>query len=118
MEWIFNHGAHAVVTTSQLRTRGETPPIPTAALSRAFAVPAPPPLLDDPDFTITYKSSSSHSPNPLEFEHWSEDMLLDDSEDDSEDESDPEEDRYGHLLELETVSTQSRHQFLFIEMIV
>lgn len=80
MEWIFNHGAHAVVTTSQLHTRCETPPVPAGTLSHAFAVPAPPPSLDnDADFTITYESSSSQSSNPLEFEHWSEDMLFDES---------------------------------------
>ncbi len=99
MEWIFNHGAHAVVTTSQLHTRGETPPIPSDTLSRAFTVPAPLPTLeDDTNFTITYESPTSESSNPLEFEHWSEDMLFDESDDNSSDESGLEDDGYGQVV--------------------
>ncbi|KAJ7686749.1 hypothetical protein B0H14DRAFT_3176815 [Mycena olivaceomarginata] len=99
MEWIFNHGAYAVVTTSQLHTRGETPPIPSATLSRAFAVPAAPPSLeDDTEFTITYEPPTSQSSDPLEFEHWSEDMLFDESDDNFNADSELEDGRYGLVV--------------------
>ncbi|KAJ7772000.1 hypothetical protein DFH07DRAFT_937710 [Mycena maculata] len=98
MEWIFNHGAHAVVTTSQLHTRGETAPIPTDTMARVFSVPAPAPCLDDTEFSITYESSPAQSANPVEFEHWSESMLSDDSGDESDDESESGDDRYGRLI--------------------
>ncbi|KAJ7889508.1 hypothetical protein B0H14DRAFT_3126972 [Mycena olivaceomarginata] len=99
MEWIFNHGAYAVVTTSQLHTRGETPPIPSATLSRAFAVPAAPPSLeDDTEFTITYEPPTSQSSDPLEFEHWSEDMLFDESDDNFNADSELEDGRYGPVV--------------------
>ncbi|KAJ7896333.1 hypothetical protein B0H14DRAFT_3612314 [Mycena olivaceomarginata] len=99
MEWIFNHGAYAVVTTSQLQTRGETPPIPSATLSCAFAVPAAPPSLeDDTEFTITYEFLTSQSSDPLEFEHWSEDMLFDESDDNFNADSELEDDRYGPVV--------------------
>ncbi|KAJ7712869.1 hypothetical protein B0H14DRAFT_3523704 [Mycena olivaceomarginata] len=42
IECIFFHGAVAAVTTSQLRTCGETVPISSGTVNRAFAVPAPP----------------------------------------------------------------------------
>ncbi|KAJ7846209.1 hypothetical protein B0H14DRAFT_3681514 [Mycena olivaceomarginata] len=62
MEWIFNHGAYAVVTTSQLHTRGETPPIPSATLSRAFAVPAAPPSLEDDTELPLHMNLQLHNP--------------------------------------------------------
>lgn len=109
MEWIFNHGAYAVVTTSQLHTRGETPPIPSATLSRAFAVPAAPPSLeDDTEFTITYEPPTSQSSDPLEFEHWSEDMLFDESDNNFNADSELEDGRYGPVVpEIGPVSVLS-----------
>lgn len=120
MEWIFNHGAYAVVTTSQLHTRGETSPIPSDTLSRAFAVPAPPPSLsDDAEFTITYESPTSQFSDPLEFEHWSEDMLCDDSDDDSDDNSELEDDMHGQLvIEIEPVSILSYSNNFYSECVL
>ncbi|KAJ7872089.1 hypothetical protein B0H13DRAFT_2280300 [Mycena leptocephala] len=66
IEWMFTHGAQAVVNTSQLHTRGETPPVASHIVSRAFTAPAPPDLSQDiPEFTpsITF-----------EFENLTEDM--------------------------------------------
>jgi hypothetical protein len=63
---MFTHGAQAVVNTSQLHTRGETPPVASHIVSRAFTAPAPPDLSQDiPEFTpsITF-----------EFENLTEDM--------------------------------------------
>ncbi|KAJ7920859.1 hypothetical protein B0H13DRAFT_2419578 [Mycena leptocephala] len=81
MEWIFAHGKQAVVTTSQLHTRGMTPPSPANPLSRGFVAPTQLPIFDvEDEFHITY--SVTH---------------LSDSEEDSDDDSDPEEDEYGQL---------------------
>jgi len=40
IQWIFNHGRQAVVTTSTLRTRNAIPPIPSLPASHAFPDPA------------------------------------------------------------------------------
>ncbi|KAJ6557976.1 hypothetical protein B0H19DRAFT_1291330 [Mycena capillaripes] len=101
MEWIFNHGARAVVPTSQLHSRGEIAPVVVNAVSRAFTVPAPPSSFDESiEFTLT--NSQDTNSIPLEFEHWSEDMM-DDSDDsdnssDKESDSEPEEDPYSRLV--------------------
>lgn len=89
MEWIFANGTQAVVTTSQLHTRGETPPIRSTALVHAFAVPAPTLSHDEVEFTLTH--SSFQSSNDSEEAQYSED----DSE--SEDGSDLEGDKYSQL---------------------
>ncbi|KAJ6593172.1 hypothetical protein B0H19DRAFT_1055800 [Mycena capillaripes] len=53
MQWIFSHGAKAVIMTSQLHTRGETVPIVTTTVPRGFALPAPNASSDcDENFTI------------------------------------------------------------------
>ncbi|KAJ6490305.1 hypothetical protein C8R47DRAFT_1273319 [Mycena vitilis] len=83
IEWIFNHGARAVVTTSQLHTRGQISPAVVNAVARAFAVPAPASSFDD---SIEFPLTKS-----VEFEHWSEDML-DDSGNGSDDESETDSD--------------------------
>lgn len=63
IEWIFSHGTHAVVTTSQLHTRGETPPIPSNTVARTFSVPAPPLLSpNDAEFSITVLPSQPDTP--------------------------------------------------------
>ncbi|KAJ6489576.1 hypothetical protein C8R47DRAFT_1124811 [Mycena vitilis] len=100
VEWIFNHGARAVVTTSQLHTRGQIAPTVVNAVARAFAVPASPGSFDNSaEFSLT--NTQILDSTPVEFEHWSED-LLDDSgdgvDDDSESDSDYEE--YAHSDEL------------------
>ncbi|KAJ7747954.1 hypothetical protein DFH07DRAFT_775902 [Mycena maculata] len=64
MEWIFAHGKQAVVTTSQLHTRSETPPLPSDSLARAFAIPVPPSLSQaDPEFTLTYSPGQPSNSN-------------------------------------------------------
>ncbi|KAJ7101731.1 hypothetical protein C8R44DRAFT_887925 [Mycena epipterygia] len=98
MEWIFAHGSQAVVTTSQLHTRGEIPPIPSDTLARAFAAPAlVTPSLDDVDLPLTYSQSSDSG--TLKFEHWSQGMDndSDDDSDDSDTDSELENDEYGQL---------------------
>ncbi|KAJ7911220.1 hypothetical protein B0H13DRAFT_1875973 [Mycena leptocephala] len=58
IEWMFSHGAQAVMNTSQLHTRGETPPVASHIVSRAFTAPAPPDLSQEiPKFTpsITFE---------------------------------------------------------------
>jgi hypothetical protein len=96
VEWIAAHGAKAVVTTSQLHTRGDVPPIPSNSLARMYAVPAPLiPSPEEEDFSLTYTSSDS---NVLEFEHWSEGMeAMEDDDNSSDDGSEPDEDHYGQF---------------------
>ncbi|KAJ7626725.1 hypothetical protein B0H17DRAFT_1150935 [Mycena rosella] len=97
MEWIFTHGAHAVVTTSQLHTRNETAPLSSGSL-RIFAVPAPltPSAEDDTDFSTTYISSNT---NTINFEHWNGGMNdPDEDSDDSDDDSESEDDIYSQRL--------------------
>jgi hypothetical protein len=104
LEWIFTHGAKAVVTTSQLHTRGDFVPIPPDTLAHAFAVPAPLslPFNDDDDFSPTQLSSVASDDN-VQFEHWSPSMH-DDESDDSDDESDVD-DQYGQFaFEIQPVS--------------
>lgn len=100
IEWIFNHGARAVVTTSQLHTRGQIAPTVVNAVARAFAVPAPPSSFDDSvEFSLT--NSQFLNSTSVEFEHWSEDMLDasgDGSDDESESESESEEDMHSSEL--------------------
>jgi hypothetical protein len=43
IQWIYDHGRKAVVTTSTLRSRGATPPMPSTSLDCMFASPVPPP---------------------------------------------------------------------------
>ncbi|KAJ6482041.1 hypothetical protein C8R47DRAFT_1283386 [Mycena vitilis] len=88
MEWIWNHGGLVVVTTSQLHTRGEIAPTPAGALARAFSVPAPPPLLDDTEFPITYESPDSQSLTSTQFEHRTESMPSYGGEDESDSDED------------------------------
>ncbi|KAJ6554118.1 hypothetical protein B0H10DRAFT_2201747 [Mycena sp. CBHHK59/15] len=69
MEWIFTHGAKAVVTTSQLHTRGAAAPTQVAATGPAFATPAPVIPSADPEFVVSPPISDSDT---IEFEHWTE----------------------------------------------
>ncbi|KAK7008390.1 hypothetical protein R3P38DRAFT_3590324, partial [Favolaschia claudopus] len=65
MEWIMAHGSFAVVTTSQLHSRSETPPQSVSTAHPAFATPAPVVPADViEEFTPTRTSSSSD----IEFE--------------------------------------------------
>jgi hypothetical protein len=106
VEWIFNHGARAVVTTSQLHTRGEIAPVVVNAVARAFAVPAPPGSFDESaEFSLTHAASPALDSSPVEFVHWSSDMVEesdDDSDDDSESnsarDSEMDEDIYSQLF--------------------
>ncbi|KAJ7189529.1 hypothetical protein GGX14DRAFT_609136 [Mycena pura] len=83
IEWIFTHGRQAVVTTSQLVSRGENPPVPSRTVSRAFSVPAPPEISRNiPEFTPSV-------PVALEFENLTEKDMEDtftfeDSDDDDD----------------------------------
>lgn len=42
IQWIFDHGGLAVVTTSTLRTRNAIPPLSSSTIARAFAFPLSP----------------------------------------------------------------------------
>ncbi|KAJ7474233.1 hypothetical protein FB451DRAFT_1398222 [Mycena latifolia] len=86
IEWIFTHGAQAVVSTSQLLTRGDTPPVPSRVISRAFAVPAPPDISHDtPEFTPSIPPSSG----TFKFENYTEnDAFESDSDSDAENDFD------------------------------
>ncbi|KAK6972114.1 hypothetical protein R3P38DRAFT_3486984 [Favolaschia claudopus] len=65
MEWIMAHGSFAVVTTTQLHSRSETPPQSVSTAHPAFATPAPVVPADViEEFTPTRTSSSSD----IEFE--------------------------------------------------
>ncbi|KAF8146564.1 hypothetical protein K438DRAFT_1944507 [Mycena galopus ATCC 62051] len=81
IEWIFAHGGQAVVSTSQLISRGENPPVPSRTVSRAFSVPAPPDISQNiPEFT------PSIPPATIEFENLTEkDMDIFTSEESDED---------------------------------
>lgn len=119
MEWIFNHGARAVVTTSQLHTRGEITPIVVNTVARAFAVPAPPSSFDDGvEFSLTNPQFSTLT--ETEFEHWSKDMIVDSGDDsDEESESESEEDPYSQLVFGLLVRTlKFNSQILFIEHVI
>ncbi|KAJ7151286.1 hypothetical protein C8R43DRAFT_951101 [Mycena crocata] len=95
LEWIFNHGARAVVTTSQLHTRGIVAPVVINAVARAFSVPAPPSSFEDGvEFSLTTCQNST----PLEFEHWSETTADESGDDSDESELDSDEDPYSQLV--------------------
>ncbi|KAJ6623779.1 hypothetical protein B0H10DRAFT_2213147 [Mycena sp. CBHHK59/15] len=103
MEWIFTHGAHAVVTTSQLHTQNETAPLSGGSL-RIFAVPMPPtPSSDDEtNFSTTYMSSNERSIN---FEHWNSSTKdPEDDSDESDDDSESEDNIYSRQVVFETSS--------------
>ena len=57
IQWIFDHGGLAVVTTSTLRTRNAIPPLSSSTITRAFAFPlspTPPKLLTATEnFTVS-----------------------------------------------------------------
>ncbi|KAJ6449147.1 hypothetical protein C8R47DRAFT_1265583 [Mycena vitilis] len=85
-KWIFTHGAKAVVTTSQLHSRGETAPVSTTTVARGFALPAPPASSDhDEDLVISYATSPNSGRDTLGYSS--------DSESDSDSEI-AEEDEY------------------------
>ncbi|KAF9052488.1 hypothetical protein BDZ89DRAFT_1032535 [Hymenopellis radicata] len=94
VDWIFNHGAQAVVATSQLRSRSSQSPLPSSSSIFGFSHPAPPSTtLDDDhsDFTISY-DDSAHS-GELHFDMWEpseNDLFMEDGDSDSE--SDQESD--------------------------
>ena len=74
IQWIFDHGARAVVTTSTLRTRNEIPPVLASSPEHILGDPAPlPPYTsEDSPFTLSI---------PYDGETWSQD--INDNEDDS-----------------------------------
>lgn len=95
IDWIFNHGHQAVVTSSQLRSRQATPPLSASSLTYGFSIPAPPSSIlseDHSNFSISYdsnlESEPDHSPWAIEFDIWrpSEDDLYTDGMSDSESE--------------------------------
>lgn len=59
MEWILAHGAQAVVTTSQLQSRGSAAPVRIDGVHRAFATPAPvlPSDREATEFSISYTAA-------------------------------------------------------------
>lgn len=84
--WIFNHGGQAVVTTSQLRSRLMTAPIPAVGLPFGFALPAPDSsnfLGDHTNFSISYPLAASFSED-IQFSIWeasAEDEYMDEDSD-------------------------------------
>lgn len=66
IQWIFEHGKQAVVTTSMLRTRNATPPISSSPTGSALGDPAPlAQSADETPFTLSI---------PAEGETWSQDI--------------------------------------------
>ncbi|KAJ7689064.1 hypothetical protein B0H17DRAFT_1135343 [Mycena rosella] len=97
IEWIFIHGGKAVVTTSQLRTHGETAPISSGTINHTFTTPVPPdPSHDDAEFLVSIPPS-----DPIQFEHWNKSTDYD-SEDDSTSEGEEDDD-----LEFEGIDKHS-----------
>ena len=81
IQWIFDHGARAVVTTSTLRTRNETPPAVVSSTECILGDPAPlPPYTgQEPPFTLSI---------PSDGETWSQDIDEDEDVDEDVDEDD------------------------------
>jgi hypothetical protein len=79
IQWIFNHGGLAVVTTSTLRTRNAIPPLPASSISRAFAFPLSPTcpeslISDENDFTISFPLEKVN-PTPVCLLEWMKRLL-------------------------------------------
>ncbi|KAJ7852387.1 hypothetical protein B0H14DRAFT_3137162 [Mycena olivaceomarginata] len=87
MEWIFTHGAEAVVSTSQLLTRGKRPPISSGIISRAFGAPAPPNLSEN-SFTLSIERKKTAE----EFDNDSDDESDDNNTFEFDEDSYPDED--------------------------
>jgi hypothetical protein len=73
IQWIFDHGARAVVTTSTLRTRNEIPPVLASSPEHILGDPAPLPPYTGEDSPLTLSI-------PYDGETWSQD--INDNEDD------------------------------------
>lgn len=100
IEWIFAHGGQAVVSTSQLISRGENPPVPSRIASRAFSVPAPPEISQKiPEFT------PSIPPATIEFENLTEKDMEDAFTFEESDEEDDE--NFGFDFDEDTQFTAS-----------
>ncbi|KAJ7762431.1 hypothetical protein B0H14DRAFT_3165638 [Mycena olivaceomarginata] len=100
IEWIFAHGGQAVVSTSQLISRGENPPVPSRIASRAFSVPAPPEISQKiPEFT------PSIPPATIEFENLTEKDMEDTFTFEESDEEDDE--NFGFDFDEDTQFTAS-----------
>jgi hypothetical protein len=85
IQWIYSHGSQAVVATSQLRSRSETPPLRATALTFGFSMPAPASSTlteDHSEFSISYPEPE-HTEN-TQFNIWepSEDDLFMDTDSD------------------------------------
>jgi hypothetical protein len=67
IQWIFDHGSQAVVTTSTLCTHNATPPISLSPIGHGFADPAPLPssTVDESPFSLSI---------PADGESWSQVM--------------------------------------------
>ncbi|KAJ7168288.1 hypothetical protein C8R43DRAFT_945485 [Mycena crocata] len=85
--------SRSLIHISKLHTRGETRPLPSGALNRAFSVPAPPIISNEnADLTLSYSAP------PLKFDHWSADLDIgSDEEGDSDDETDDSTDQHGQF---------------------
>jgi hypothetical protein len=70
IQWVFDHGRQAVVTTSTLRTRNATPPISSSPASHAFPDPAPLPS----DSPSTAGDSSFTLSIPADGETWNDNI--------------------------------------------
>ncbi|KAJ7159340.1 hypothetical protein C8R43DRAFT_948269 [Mycena crocata] len=96
LKWIFNHGARAVVNTSQLHPRGAIAPVMINTVARTFSVPAPPSSFDD---GVEFSPTTDQTSPPLVFEHWSESMAEGSGDhSDSNSEFESEEDPHTQLV--------------------
>ncbi|CAK5276222.1 unnamed protein product [Mycena citricolor] len=76
IEWIVAHGQQAVVTTSQLRSRGQSDPVPIRPPTSLLGIPAPPnPLVEYPEFVphVPANSPSGDSDDVMEWDTDDED---------------------------------------------
>ncbi|KAF9037406.1 hypothetical protein BDZ89DRAFT_1011046 [Hymenopellis radicata] len=107
VDWIFNHGAQAIVATSQLRSRSSQSPLPSSSFIFGFSHPAPPSTtLDDDhsDFTISY-DDSAHS-GEIHFDMWEpsdNDLFMEDGDSDSESDQESDWDLEDALEALEAL---------------
>jgi hypothetical protein len=61
IQWIFDHGGLAVVTTSTLRTRNADPPLSSSTIARAFAFPlSPTPPTTTDKFMVSLPLEENH----------------------------------------------------------
>jgi hypothetical protein len=79
------HGGMAVVTTSQLHSRGEIPPTQVGTTDHGLGTPAPITVDSVEEFSTSHLSSNSDT---IEFEHWSGGMGIHVADSDSDSDND------------------------------